>query len=390
MTSVKRPNLPGADFDHLTEEWASNPWPIWAKLRDEDSLAYSENHGGYYVASRYEDVCAITRDTATFSNFPGSAIPHLEMPPMPPVHYDPPEHTKYRRLINPYFAPTQVASLEPFVRDLVDKLVAPVLASSGFDVLSDVAEPLTRDVTFRLMGIEEQPDGIDKWVDDLLYKNEDTPASSQKLMEFMAAELQRRRAHPGEDVLSGLASAEIDGRPLSELELISASVLILSAGLETTNSAIGGGTLYMLQDAEVRNQLLGADDRTWRLAMDEIVRWVSPASANARHVKQDTEVHGCPLHKGDQVLVMWGSANRDEREFPDADAMVIDRFPNRHVGFGMGPHRCVGSHLAKLIMTAYFQRILPELGNWRLDGENAVRWGGAETRGIRSLKLARI
>src|SRR5829696_8403378 len=338
MTSVKRPNLPGADFDHLTEEWASNPWPIWAKLRDEDSLAYSENHGGYYVASRYEDVCAITRDTATFSNFPGSAIPHLEMPPMPPVHYDPPEHTKYRRLINPYFAPTQVASLEPFVRDLVDKLVAPVLASSGFDVLSDVAEPLTRDVTFRLMGIEEQLDGIDKWVYDLLYKNEDTPASSQKLMEFMAAELQRRRAHPGEDVLSGLASAEIDGRPLSELELISASVLILSAGLETTNSAIGGGTLHM----------------------------------------------------GDQVLVMWGSANRDEREFPDADAMVIDRFPNRHVGFGMGPHRCVGSHLAKLIMTAYFQRILPELGNWRLDGENAVRWGGAETRGIRSLKLARI
>jgi cytochrome P450 len=124
--------------------------------------------------------------------------------------------------------------------------------------------------------------------------------------------------------------------------------------------------------------------------MDEIVRWVSPASANARHVKQDTEVRGCPMQAGDPVLVMWGSANHDEREFPNAESLVIDRFPNRHVGFGMGPHRCVGSHLAKLIMTAYFQRILPELDNFRLDGEDAVRWGGAETRGIRGLKLARI
>lgn len=390
MTSVQRPSLPGADFDHLTEEWASNPWPIWEKLRGEDSLARSENHGGYYVASTYEDVCAITRDTATFSNSPGSAIPHLEMPPMPPVHYDPPDHTKYRRLINPYFAPSVVAELEPVIRNLVEDLLGPRLAADRFDVLRDVAEPLTKEVTFKLMGIEEQPDGIHKWVDDLLYKNEDTPESSQKIMDFMAAELQRRRQNPGDDVLSGLVSAEIDGRSLTDLELVSASVLILSAGLETTNSAIGGGTLYMLQDVEVRNQLLAADEKTWRLAMDEIVRWVSPASANARHVKQDKTIHGCPMHTGDQVLVIWGSANRDELEFPNPDALKIDRFPNRHVGFGMGPHRCVGSHLAKLIMTTYFRRILPELEHFQLDGDDAVRWGGAETRGIRSLKLARI
>lgn len=390
MTSVQRPNLPGADFDHLSEEWANNPWPMWAKLRAEDSLAHSDNHGGYYVASTYDDVCAITRDTATFSNFPGSAIPHLDMPPMPPVHYDPPDHTKYRRLINPYFAPGVVAELEPVVRELVENLLAPRLAEGRFDVLRDVAEPLTKEVTFNLMGIEKQPEGIHKWVDDLLYKNEDTPASSEKLMGFMAAELQRRRENPGDDVLSGLVCAEIDGRPLTEVELISASVLILSAGLETTNSAIGGGTLYMLQDADVRNQLLAADEKTWRLAMDEIVRWVSPATANARHLKQDKTIHGCPMHAGDQVLVIWGSANRDEHEFPNPDALKIDRFPNRHVGFGMGPHRCVGSHLARLIMTVYFQRILPELEHFQLDGEDAVRWGGAETRGIRRLKLRRI
>src|SRR5215213_1502248 len=389
ITTASHPERPGKDFSHMTEEWASAPQEIWKSLRDSDSLGYSENFGGFHIAARYEDVCAITRDPEDFSNFPGSAIPHLEMPPMPPVHFDPPEHTKYRQVMNPHFAPSQVTPLEPWVREKLDTIVAPLLEGDRFDVVKDIAQELTTAVTLRFMAIDEAPAEIHKWVDDLLYKNEDTPASSQALVGFLAGELQKRRDNPGDDLLSAMVTATPDGTPMSDGELLGMSVVIVSAGLETTNSAIGGGTLYFLEHPEARQELLNADEKTWRLAMDEVVRWTSPASANARHVVKDAEVHGCPMTSGDRVLVMWGAANHDEREFPDPESLVLDRFPNRHVGFGMGPHRCVGLHLAKLMMTAYFQRILPELAKWQLDGDQAVTWGGAETRGVRSVRLAR-
>ena len=123
--------------------------------------------------------------------------------------------------------------------------------------------------------------------------------------------------------------------------------------------------------------------------MDEFVRWTSPAAANSRYVRGEAVVHGCPVQDGDRALLIWGSANRDEREFPNPDEIILDRRPNRHVGFGMGPHRCVGSHLAKLVMQVTFENMLPELHNYRLEDGDPIGWAGAETRGIDKLVLVR-
>jgi cytochrome P450 len=390
MTTADRPALPGADFDHRTSEWSNSPWDTWASLRAEDSLAHSENYGGYYVASRYGDVCAMARDPASFSSYPQVTIPDLPVPPFPPINYDPPANRIYRQIVNPFFSPAKVESYEPWIRELAKARIDPVMASDRIDVPADIGIPLTREIILRIMGIENVPDEVNRWSDDLIQQSENAAKAGEALVGFLAGELQKRRESPGTDFISGLVDAPYEDRELNDGEILQTTLLVLLAGLETTNSAIAGSIWYLVEHPELQKELLSADKNTWRLAMDEFVRWTSPAAANARHVRRDVTVHGCPMGEGDRALLIWGSANRDEREFPDPDSIVLDRHPNRHVGFGMGPHRCLGSHLAKLVMQIVFERVVPELHKWRLDGPDAIDWAGAETRGIDKLVLVRL
>ena len=389
MTKSEPRGLPGADFDHRTPEWSDHPWETWAKLRAEDSLAYSQNYGGYYVASRYDDVCAMARNPAVFSSYPQVTIPDLPVPPFPPINYDPPANRSYRQIVNPFFSPAMVAQQEWWIRELAERRVRSLLELDRMDIPKDLGIPLTREVILRLMGITEVPDAVNGWSDDLIQQSPNAAKAGELLVGFLAGELQKRRETPGGDIISGLVDAPFEDRVLNDGEILQTALLILLAGLETTNSAISGSVWYLVEHPELQRQLLEADSTTWRLAMDEFVRWTSPAAANSRYVRGDAVVHGCPVHDGDRALLVWGSANRDEREFPHPDEIILDRRPNRHVGFGMGPHRCVGSHLAKLVMQVTFESLLPELHQWRLEGPDAVGWAGAETRGIDTLVLVR-
>jgi cytochrome P450 len=390
VTSEAKRDLPGADFDHWTDEWATDPWPMTQYLRDADSLGWSGNHGGFWVVARYEDVCSVVRDPDNFSNLPGSAIPHLDLPPFVPAHSDPPQHHGYRKIINPYFTPNAVTSYLDWSREWVRDLADTLFASGRFDLARDFAVPLTRAMTFRFMGISEAkitPE-VNQWSHDILYQTERMPDAAAKMGAFLMAEYADRRENPGDDVMTGIANGVFEGRPLNETELVMAGMLIMNGGLETTVFALGGGTRYLLQNPQAREQLMSADERTWRLAMDEIVRWTSPASANARTARSDQDVHQCPVKEGDRLLMMWGSANHDDSEFPEPEKMVLDRFPNRHLGFGMGPHRCVGSHLAKQTMLVFFQEVVPRLDGWRIaDEDDAVILSGHETRGVTRLVI---
>ena len=233
MTKSEPRDLPGADFDHRTPEWSDNPWETWRKLRDEDSLAYSKNHEGYFVASRYDDVCEMARNVAVFSSYPQVTIPPLPVPPFPPINYDPPANRMYREVGNPYFSPSKVHEYEPWIRELAVQRVPPVMKQERIDVPIDLGIPLTREIILKIMGIEGVPTDVNTWSDELIQGSPNAAKAGELLVGFLASELQKRRELPGPDFISGLVDAPFDDRVLDDGEILQTALLVLLAGLET-------------------------------------------------------------------------------------------------------------------------------------------------------------
>jgi cytochrome P450 len=381
------------DFDHYSREMAYNPWPRWQRLRAGPPLAYSPKYGGFWIASRYKEVCDAVRRTDVFSSFINqTGIPPMEAPRRPPINFDPPEHTFYRTVLNPFFTPAKMKECEPWIRDLAAGYIRPLAQRDGFNLPREIGIPLTRDVIARIMGIAALPEAASVWADDLIFSS-DVPTrqnAAKQLLDFLAGELEKRRADPGTDVMTALTTVSLKGRGLNHEEQLGASLLLLLGGLDTTNYTLAGAVWYLVQHPEAQKRLAGLDENGWPIAIDEFVRWVSPAPHHGRTAKSDTEIGGCPVRKGEKVWLIYGSANRDETEFKDPDAVVLDRFPNRHLGFGMGPHRCLGSHLAKLVLTHALRELLRILPDFELQHPDAVHWHGAQVRGINSLPLVRI
>lgn len=378
------------EFDHRDEESNSCPWPRWERMRDEAPIARTEAYGGVYLLSRYEDIFEALRESDKFSNAQVN-IPRKSTPPLPPVMYDPPEHRGYREIVNPLLSPTRVAALKPWISERADRIITPCLKRDSFDFSVDIAAPMMYAVTMKTLGIDEPPAELEDWVTDVSLWRGDYEQSGRNIATFLAAEVEERRAAPGDDAISYLLASTYDeNRPLDATEITNMAFLLVLAGLDTTTSALGATVLYLIENPRLQKQLAAADDRVWRLALDEFVRYASPVAALGRVVGHDTQFHGCPMQGNDQLLLLLGSANRDEKEFPDPDEVILDRFPNRHLGFGMGVHRCVGSHLAKATMRAVIERLLTGLDEFELSSPEDVVWQtSASTRGVRALPLVR-
>jgi cytochrome P450 len=391
MADIQRP-VPTITYDHRDDDSKTNPWPRWQHMRENQPLAYSPAYDGFYLLARYADIAEAARNTEVFSSgLDGTTIPTFPTPKLPPLHSDPPEAREWREIINPHFSPAAIARYEPWIKELVAEVVDPLLASSSFDVPRDIGVPLTRRVILRIMGIEEAPPELNRWTDDMVFGVGDRAAEgSAMMMGFLAAEIKSRREAPDDSLISAmftqtLASAD---ECLSDEDILKLLTLVLAAALETTSSVISATIAHLVENPEHVERLL-AEPRIWRKAMDEFVRWSSPAACLARTVRHDAEVAGCPIPAGSKMLLLYGSANHDEQEFPDADTVVLDRTPNRHMGFGMGPHRCLGSHLAKAQIALTLERVLPVLADWRIEDPEKITWTAAVTRGMTSLPLVR-
>jgi cytochrome P450 len=384
------------EFDHYDRESATCPWPRWARLRKEAPVAWSEKNGGFWVISRYDYITEALRDTETFSNqLKGVTIPSKPVPLLPPSEFDGPAHAAYRHVSNPLLSPEKVAEYLPRIREIVNGYAEPLLEQDAFDATADFAVHVTQDVTQLILGITDAPPDLKKSAEDLVLMRGDREEAGRRLFAFVTTEVEKRRKSPGKDAISQLIGTmyEEDGkesRLLTQDEVVRMTVLLILAGLDTTTSAISGSIWYLLQNPQAQKQLAAADERGWRLAVDEFVRWTAPVTGSARTVAHDAVFHGCPMRAGDRVFVMGASGNRDETAFAqDPNEVVLDRFPNPHVGFGMGPHRCVGSHLAKAELQIALRAMLKGLGNFRLADPERIAWEASNVRGIRSLPLVR-
>jgi cytochrome P450 len=380
-------------YDHFAQDYVVDPFPLWARMRAEQPIARSEVHGGYYIVTRYEDIRAAAKDTATFSNTQSTGIPPLPIVGMIPIDIDPPDQREYRRILNPAFNVESVTEHEQRVRELAIELIEPLVGQAEFEVAGALATQLPPRVTLTFIGFsrEEWPVLI-KAVDDITRLRGSAPEevveAGMALMGAITKKIEQRKANPGNDLIDMLMGSSFRDRPLEDHEIIRMIAIILFGAIDTTSLAITGSLWYLAQNPSEQERL--RTEGVSSSAVEELVRWNCPVQGLGRTVLQDTELAGCPLKQGDKVMLMWASGCRDESVFTDPDRMDFDRRPNPHLGFGDGPHKCVGLNFGKLMLRVVLEEFLARIGPFGLADPEGLVYVGGETRGIKRLVLGPV
>lgn len=386
------------DFDHLGDEWAAHSNEILANLRDRCPVAHTDRFHGAYLATRYDDIVATAQNTEVFSNrvtVVNENAPENINLEAPPITLDPPAHGPVRRAVLPPFNPKEVARLEPMVADIADRAVARLAGREHVDGALDYAQVIPVEVTVGMLGLPlERGDEFRSWVNGILKEGQAdldlARWATREVQRFFAEQLEDRRANPGDDLVTWVLHAEApneDGstRPLTQREQIGVLFLLLVAGIDTTWSAIGA-SLYHLGTHPDDLKRLVDEPELMPTAVEELLRFYAPAMI-ARLITDDAEVGGCPVSAGQRVLLSFGSANRDPAHFDDPDEVHLDRAHNRHLTFGVGVHRCLGSNLARMEMRVALERWIAAFPRFELTDAAAVTWSTGAVRGPNRVPL---
>ena len=346
----------GGPFDGMDQEMAANPQPVFKVMRESPVLMID---GVGALLSSKEVIDEAFRHPEIFSSNM-DAVDLRNVRPLIPLQIDPPEHKKFRKLLDPIFAPRAMALLEVPVTRLVNDLIDQFIDRGEVDFAAEFSIPFPSQVFLTLLGLplDELPtflamkDGIIRpnVVTDSPYGSKKAVAHQQKMAdsvyEYFNMVLDQREEQREDDLLSRFLDAEVEGHSLTREDILDICFLFLIAGLDTVTSTLDCMFSYLAQHPDQR-KLLVDDPSRIPSAIEELLRWETPVMGVARVAIADTELAGCPIHAGDQVMIMLGSANTDEAEFGDADVVRFDREVNRHLAFGGGIHRCLGSHLAR-------------------------------------------
>ncbi|HTK68123.1 MAG TPA: cytochrome P450 [Pseudonocardia sp.] len=390
------------NFHHLNPE-LQNDWnPLFAKMRRECPVAHSERFGGFWVFASYQDVYRAYHDTDTFSSFPNS-IPAGELGQqraLIPVEIDPPEHTWYREILAPVFTAHRMRILESKIRAHAVELIDGILERGECEFISEFAKLLPSRIFLELVGwpIEDAPRFL-QWADVLMRAPmEENPEESlliqtaTQIYGYFGAELAKReQAGPpvlGEeaDLIDRLRGASFGGqRQLTQVEILDCILLLLLAGLDTTQGVLGRGWEFLATHEEYRRDVVEQPEVA-QTAVEELLRFFAPVQPG-RRVTQDVDLHGVHLSAGDRVMLLTGSACRDTAEFPDPEKVDFRRSPNRHIAFGAGAHRCLGSHLARLELQIALQEWHRRIPEYRIKPGTEVRRHLSAVSGVDELHL---
>jgi cholest-4-en-3-one 26-monooxygenase len=347
------------------------PYEHFRELRDHDPVSHHDHpfwERGYWVVTRHADVQRVSRDSTTFHNAPHCFLsdgPDAEQAATELlINLDAPQHVKMRKLVNRGFTPRRVADLTDRIRARVDSIIDGLADREGADLVEDLALWLPLHVIADLVGVpEDDRRQIFDWTEQSFGFDESTTPEERNqaalnMYAYADAMCEERRAHPKDDLISVLMAADVDGEQLSQMQIDLFFLLLQNAGSETTRNLISSGTLALLQQPDQLARLQG-DLSLVPVAIEELLRFVTPVIQFTRHATVDCEVGGQAIAAGDRVLMVYSSANRDEREFADPDRVDVTRQPNDHVAFGAGgPHFCLGASLARLEAKEMFEAIL--------------------------------
>jgi cytochrome P450 len=379
-------------FDHLAPELAADLTGTLARMRSLCPVAHSDQYGGFWVATRYEDVLRIAQDWRTWSSAQGVSVPGTKMVvPAIPEHLDPPLQRTFKRLINAYLTPAAVAGLEPATRQLVTRLIDGFVSSGECDFMRDFARPFPGAAFFELV-LHAPPDQVSE-INDLSTRasvptSPDARACWEAMNRWIVEFVDSRRRQPRQDdIVDAILHAEIDDRPITETEILGSITLLILGGLDTTSGALGHFMIRFCRDPAIPDLLRARPDLI-PAAVEELLRLEGPFIAIARTATRDTEIDGTPVKQGEKVLISWASANRDDAEFPLADEFQLDRASNRHLAFGVGPHRCAGSNLARLNLRVALEELTQRLFKVQLTiPESSIPFHSALNRSPLSLPI---
>jgi cytochrome P450 len=385
------------DFDVLDPSYVADPFPIWDELRHSCPVAHTDRRGSTWLPTRYQDVVDLAHDVEHFSSTEITVIPFAGERPdepvlaygVPPISADPPLHTWTRRLLLPWFSHRRVEGYETMTRELCSGLIDEFLGDGSADAARDYAQQIPVRVIAAILGVPSSlSDSFTEWVRDVLEFADDPERRRhgiEGLIGFFVEEVSKRKAEPGDDLLSDLLHSDVDGVPVEESVVLGVAALVLIAGVDTTWSAIGSSLWHLATHPEDRHQLVTQPD-AMALAVEELLRAYSPVTM-ARVVTEDVEFEGCPMRAGDKVLMNFPAANRDPDAFAEPDRVILDRALNRHVAFGSGIHRCAGSNLARMELRVALEEWLRRIPDFRLAEGADVTWAGGQVRGPRQLSV---
>ncbi len=387
-------------YDPYDTEIDTDPYPVWRRLRDEAPLYYNERYD-FFALSRFDDVERALVDWETYRSGRGSILEliksDIEIPPGVILFEDPPEHDDHRGVLSRVFTPKKMNAIEPQVRDFARRSLDPLVGSGRFDFVADLGAQMPMRTIGFLLGIPEQDqEAIREQADEglRLTASGESPLAGGDAgfaNDQFAEYIDWRATHPSDDLMTELLNAEFEDhtgtvRRLSREEVLTYVQLLAGAGNETATRLIGWTGKVLAEHPDQRRQIV--EDRSLvPNAVEELLRYEAPSPVQARYVAEDVEHHGTAVPAGSVMLLLNGSANRDERRFAEADHFDIHRKIGHHLSFGYGIHFCLGAALARLEGRVALDEVLQRFPEWEVDWDHAVQARTSTVRGWESLPV---
>ena len=388
-----------ADFDHYDVPIGldGTPYGYYEAFRDwavesDRPIGWSEKHDGFWVVVGYDAGREIFQNPAAFSSaeptFPGYATPYGR--PLMLAAQDEPDHKKYRQLVQGPFSPKGAAAMTDVLRATTNDLIDKWIGEGRVDVVSGLANELPARAIAAILGVPpEHGDVYRTWTHAMAQGVHTDPEGAERHMQEMMAWfeplLEDRRRNPGDDVLSGVIRAEVDGQKLSDDDVKDFFAILLLGGIDNTTKLLSNMLWRLAWDKELRRRLIDHPE-TLPMAIDEFLRYYSPAMT-ARVVKEPISLQGVDMEPGQHVLKVLPIMNRDSRQFPNPDTLIPDRNPNRHVALGLGIHRCLGAHLIKIEARVAAEEFLRRIPAFELDLSRNTEWLPGQVSGMQVVPI---
>jgi cytochrome P450 len=371
-----------------------------AELAEKGPVLYSKAHGGHWIITRYADARRILQDSQTFSSFPNGIARKAATDPLLPLEADPPEHNSYRHAIQPLFSPKRMKALEPEVRRVVTELIDGFIERGECEFVSEFARELPTRVFLAQMGLPyADAPRFAEWTHTSLVGDpdgteEESAATRERAEQEMGAYfmgvIEERRGQPvdqASDVTSVVINTPVElggeERLMTDDELLRLFLLTMLGGLHTVQGSLAWGILHLSRNPHARQELVENPDLI-ATAVEEILR-IEAAVAAGRRATRDVEIGGVQMKEGDQLVILFATANRDPAQFEDPESLSLHRPHHRHLSFSVGRHRCIGSHLAREELRVAFEEIHARLPDYEIAGRTA--WHPSQTRGVLAMPI---
>jgi cytochrome P450 len=396
MTQAEAQRRAEVDLDHHSPEFREDPYGRFRQMRESGCpVAHSDHYDGFWALVDYASVFDAARDDELFNSYPSVGVPASGMPfPILPIESDPPQTKELRDVTLRQFSPGAAEKVRALATEMADELIDEFIERGECDIVAELTTPLPARLILRLLEWDESRyldwvNWVHTTVHERAHDQEKAGAAGMELFGEINKQLtERREKGLGDDLFSDILRGTLDGEPLDDIQITMYGFLMMLGGMDTTSGLTGNVLLRIAQDPELRRQLTDEPELVTK-GTDEFLRFCTPTLGLARTVSRDTEFHGQQLREGDRAILMWAAANRDPEVFDDPETLDLQRVNARkQMAFGVGIHRCLGSHFAKVMFQVMLGKVLERLPDYQIAGQFQRFEDAGEVHAVRSLPIS--